>query len=218
MTNSMFLLSTRRNVSFALNSEQDDIAECVKQSTHEMLPACIRKHLTISTDLEPCPASLDFERSQIEQVLVNLLENSAKFAPAHSSIEIRGYPDFWERRVVSPSIGRKPERRERPEPGPNCYRIDVCDDGPGVEPQMLHTLFEEYSSSAEGFNRCGSGLGLAICKAIMERHNGRIWVTPSAKGAVFSLALPLTPTRAVPLECTHGAHEETPQAREYGIC
>jgi two-component system sensor histidine kinase KdpD len=72
----------------------------------------------------------------------------------------------------------------------NCYRIDVSDSGPGIPPECLSSIFEEYTSYSGGKDRSGAGLGLAISKGIVELHKGRIWAEPRSRGATFSFVLP----------------------------
>ncbi len=65
-------------------------------------------------------------------------------------------------------------------------RIDVTDNGAGVDPARLATLFEPGPSDKPG----AMGVGLSICRAIVEAHGGRLWVQP-AKGGCFCFTIPL---------------------------
>ncbi len=57
-------------------------------------------------------------------------------------------------------------------------RIEVRDNGPGIEASRLQNLFEPGSSDKPG----GMGLGLSICRAIVEAHGGRLWAEPGPAG------------------------------------
>lgn len=66
----------------------------------------------------------------------------------------------------------------------------VRDNGPGVEPAHLESVFEPFVR-LHGTHRAGPGLGLAICRVIVERHGGRIWAeSPAGAGAAFLFTLP----------------------------
>ena len=134
---------------------------------------------------------LCFEPSQIEQVLINLLDNACKFTPTGGSIDVIAYPYFWERRFLQG--GRvAADRRSNPVRSPNAYRIDIKDTGAGVPPDHLERIFEEYTSYGGAQDRSGGGLGLAICRLIVSRHKGRIWVDSDQNGSTFSFVLPHT--------------------------
>ncbi|HWV11635.1 MAG TPA: ATP-binding protein, partial [Pseudomonas sp.] len=63
----------------------------------------------------------------------------------------------------------------------------VTDTGPGVDPQALPRLFNPFFTTKTD----GMGMGLPICRAIVERHGGRIWVDERlAGGAAFHCSLP----------------------------
>jgi two-component system sensor histidine kinase KdpD len=99
-----------------------------------------------------------------EQVLVNLLDNAAKYTPAGSEIDIDG----------------------RGESG--GVVIEVRDRGPGIAPGDEGRVFEKFYRGANPAT-AGAGLGLAICKGIVEAHGGTIMVETRA-GAVFRITLP----------------------------
>jgi two-component system sensor histidine kinase KdpD len=118
-----------------------------------------------------CPADLplvEFDAVLIERVLVNLLENAAKY----------GAPPI----VIGAHVT------------PDSLVITVSDHGPGLPPAIKgreHELFEKFTRGQSESIKPGVGLGLAICKAVVDAHHGRISAanTP-AGGAEFSISLP----------------------------
>jgi len=104
----------------------------------------------------------------IEQVLVNLLDNAAKYSPQDTAVEVAAH------------------RAE------GAVVVEVSDKGPGLDPEELERVFEKFYRGKHPQGR-GVGLGLAICRGFVEAHSGRIWVTNrAAGGATFCFTLPLT--------------------------
>jgi two-component system sensor histidine kinase KdpD len=104
----------------------------------------------------------------IEQVLVNLIENAAKYTPEGSPVEIRA------------------------EIQSGFLHIVVADRGAGIPAGSEESIFAKFSRTEERSAREGVGLGLAICKGFVEAHDG--WIRAenrSGGGAVFRFALPL---------------------------
>jgi len=64
--------------------------------------------------------------------------------------------------------------------------LQVADDGPGIEAEILEKLFDPFVSSRKE----GTGLGLAIVRQSIEKHGGTIKASNQAKGALFSIELP----------------------------
>jgi two-component system sensor histidine kinase KdpD len=111
----------------------------------------------------------------IEQLLVNLLDNAAKYTPAGSTV-----------RIAAARRGGE-------------LVVEVADDGPGLLPGEERRVFERFyrRSGARG----GFGLGLTICRAVAEAHGGRIWAeNRSPHGAAFLFALPLAAAPPLPPE------------------
>ena len=74
------------------------------------------------------------------------------------------------------------------------FTVAVTDTGPGIPPEELKRVFEQFhqidnsNTKAKG----GTGLGLAIAKQIVEMHGGRIWVKSTlGQGATFQMQLPI---------------------------
>lgn len=196
MATAMFQLSIGRQVDRRPNLQKGDIEACIHQAMHEMAPFGQAKSIRLSMQVKPAPQALYFDREQIEQVLINLLDNACKFTPKYGSIEVRGYPYFWERRAKLETAITNGERRTARLQAPNSFRVDICDSGPGVPSENLDNIFEEYTSYSGGQDRSGGGLGLAICKLILNSHQGQVWAESSDAGSTFSFVLPLVQQEA----------------------
>ena len=73
------------------------------------------------------------------------------------------------------------------------YGVSVCDEGIGIPPENIDTIFEPFLRlKSSGTNHvAGTGLGLAIVKHIVEAHHGRIEVKSEiGKGSIFTLLFP----------------------------
>ena len=113
----------------------------------------------------------------IERVLVNLLENAAKYTPPGSLI------------MLSAKV----------EPG--WLTVTVADDGPGLPPGPAETLFEKFTRGRPESATAGVGLGLAIAREVIAAHGGRIWAENLPEGgAAFRFTLPLSEPPAMEAE------------------
>lgn len=115
-----------------------------------------RAHPTVvALQLPARPVSAQIDPARIRQVLANLLENAARYAPAASDVIVRL------RRLSGPAASA---------------RIEVCDRGPGLADQEKTRVFERFVRGQAGQGTSGLGLGLYLCRAIVEQHGGRIGV------------------------------------------
>jgi len=197
MASAMFQLSIGRHVKRCLDLQRGDVLECLEQAIHEIAPLADDKAISITTDISPCDLPLYIEEGQIEQVLVNILDNACKFTPRTGTIELRGYPYFWERRSTKSSPPARSERRGCTDIQPNTYRIDVRDSGNPIPAEHINHIFEEYTSYSGGHDRSGGGLGLAISRMIVAQHDGRVWAENTDLGPMFSIVLPVRRAEAI---------------------
>ena len=111
-----------------------------------------------------------------EQVLFNLLDNAAKYAPPGSRIDVRARRDG------------------------DVVAIEVIDEGPGIPADDLERVFDKfYRVQAQDRRRAGTGLGLAICRGFVEAQGGRIEAQNRAdrSGAVLTVRIPVPETAEI---------------------
>ena len=69
--------------------------------------------------------------------------------------------------------------------------VAVRDEGVGLPPEDLLTVFEPFQRGSGSAERPGAGLGLAIVRGFAQANGGRAWAESNGRGATFFLALPI---------------------------
>ena len=116
---------------------------------------------------EPLPL-VEIDAALIARVLINLLENAAKYTPAESEVVLSA-------EVVGGELS-----------------VSVSDHGDGIPPGLESEIFDKFTRGNRESSTRGVGLGLSICRAIVESHGGRILGENRPEGgAVFTFTLPL---------------------------
>lgn len=144
---------------------RDLIREVLRLLDHELRLASVDTHLEMNG-----AGSVSVDRTEVQQVLVNLIRNAA---------EAMSQPGATRRRLTIRTEGQN-----------GSVRVSIADTGPGIDPAVVDRLFHPFQSTKHG----GLGLGLAICETLIEAHGGRIAVEPPAPGggATFYFELPAT--------------------------
>jgi signal transduction histidine kinase len=168
-----------------VNLREADVQEAVNRALNDIHSLVDNKRLRLEAEIEAPGGPLFFEPEQMQQVLINLLENSCKFTPPGGVIQVRGYPFHYPDWPL-------PSSSDPTSSSTNAYRVDVFDSGRGVRADLVERIFEAYTSYPDLNDRSGAGLGLAICKAIITAHHGMIWATSSEDGGKFSFIIPMT--------------------------
>jgi two-component system sensor histidine kinase KdpD len=121
--------------------------------------------VTVSSDLPP----VNVDASLIVQVLVNLLDNAAKYTQPGARIHIAARAEY------------------------DLVRVTVDDEGPGLPTSDRDRLFDKFQRGRDEGTIVGAGLGLAICRAIVRAHGGEIEAGDRpGGGARFEFTLPTT--------------------------
>ncbi|MDT8320968.1 MAG: DUF4118 domain-containing protein [Xanthomonadales bacterium] len=135
--------------------------------------------IPVDIDIEPGLPLLWVHGALLEQALVNLLDNAARFTPVGGRIAVNA-------RTAD-----------------NAMLIELNDQGPGVPEAQREKIFEMFYTVRDGreANAQGSGLGLAICRGMIGAHGGSISAHAGARGVgtCMRILLPLTqPLEASP--------------------
>jgi two-component system sensor histidine kinase KdpD len=147
-----------------------------------IVAADVRRALPMLRLSVEVPAGLQsalMDAQLFRQVMFNLLDNAAKYAPADSVVRIGA-------RLTAQGIA-----------------IEVLDQGPGIPPDDLERIFDKFFRVQVGDRRrAGTGLGLSICKGFVEAMGGSIVAEnrTDGPGALFRVTLKAAPQKPVPDE------------------
>jgi signal transduction histidine kinase len=126
--------------------------------------------IRLEIDTSRAPRSFHGDETRVRQILYNLLSNAVNYAPEASTV-----------RLVCRATDRGVE-------------FSVHDDGPGMSPEILDTVFRRFESRANGGRRRGAGLGLSIVKSFVELHGGKVRIeTGEGVGTTVICTFPLGP-------------------------
>lgn len=150
-------------------------------SVEEVVGCAMRRVESVLLDREVVIALADdlplvsIDAMLVEQLLVNLLENAAKYAPQDRPVEVDARIDG------------------------DDLRIAVRDRGKGLDAEERERVFAKFYRGPGQQQRPGAGLGLAICRAVAELHGGTIQCNGrDGGGAEFVARLPLLASTVVP--------------------
>jgi two-component system sensor histidine kinase KdpD len=150
------------------NTARHDVGEIVGSALRRAGKILVRHK--VSLELAPDLPMLELDAVLFEQVLFNLLDNAAKYAPAGTTIAIRG-------------------TRDR-----DSIALQIMDEGDGIPPAELESVFDKFYRAQKGDHvRPGTGLGLAISRGFVEAMHGTISAANRAdqSGAVLTIRLPI---------------------------
>ncbi|RUX92102.1 MULTISPECIES: PAS domain-containing sensor histidine kinase [unclassified Mesorhizobium] len=137
----------------------------------ELVADRLEEHsIRLEVDAAAAPKTFHGDEIRVRQILYNLLSNAANYAPEASTIRLtcRHLADGVE--------------------------FSVHDDGPGMPPDLLDSVFRRFEPRANGGRRRGAGLGLSIVKSFVELHGGSVRIeTGKDKGTTVICTFPDMP-------------------------
>lgn len=150
------------------NRSLEDLNASVQEAVALGLVGAADRNVKVMVRLNPELPMFLFDRIQIQQVIVNLLQNAAEATEEMDRREI----------TIATALS-----------APDGVEVIVADTGPGVDAKMMPRLFEPFATTKSN----GLGMGLTICRSIVEAHGGRLWAVPNpGGGAQFRFRLPMS--------------------------
>jgi signal transduction histidine kinase len=169
-----------------LRSESVDLRAVARLAVEAQLHRIEDKRHDLAVSLAEEPVVVCGDAARLQQVVENLLNNATKYTPPGGAVWL----------TVS--------RRDRE------AIVSVRDNGPGIEPERLDSIFDPFApmNTAVARTEGGLGIGLTLVKRLVRLHRGAVHACSAGrgKGAEFTVRLPLA---AHPLQ-----HAERPVTRE----
>lgn len=167
----LFDYAKLESADFALQKEEVDMSEFLRQELIVWIPELDARHFTYEANIPESSMLLQIDVAQMKRVFANLFINAMKYNPEGTMISL---------------TLKKVE---------GSYEITFSDDGVGMDEQYARNIFEPFSrpdNKVRNSQDGGSGLGLAIVKKIILLHNGDIFVeTKQKEGTKFKIILPI---------------------------
>ncbi|SKA70920.1 two-component system, NtrC family, sensor kinase [Paucidesulfovibrio gracilis DSM 16080] len=160
---------THRMLGFARRmepvQENVDVGALVEGTISFLANEAMHRNIIIQREYAPDLPLINTDATQVQQVVLNLLENAIDAVGRDGSIQVRTGTGSGE------------------------VSFSVSDTGPGIDPQLIHKIFDPFFSTKKVGE--GTGLGLSITYGIVERLGGRINAeSEPGRGATFTVHLP----------------------------
>lgn len=154
---------------FPLRFESVSLVEAVNDCLAELHPLASEHQISIHNQLSMDFPVIEGDYGQIKRIFTNLLSNAIQNIPNGSEVWITGALQA------------------------RCVQIEVKDNGPGMEADILPYVFDPYFTLHRTRKKINSGLGLSICRMIVEAHHGHIGVSSQpGEGTCFYINLPVS--------------------------
>jgi len=156
---------------------QVNLNEQLDSTLHSIRPLAEGAGVTLSLSAPDEPVMVTGDPDQLRQVFTNLIENAIKYGGSGGVVD------------VDLSLSDRDPALRAP-----AARVQVTDQGPGIDPVHIPRLTERFyrADSHRSRELGGTGLGLAIVKHIVNRHRGRLRVeSEPGNGATFTVILPV---------------------------
>ncbi|MDV6033531.1 MAG: PAS domain-containing sensor histidine kinase [Phycisphaera sp. RhM] len=156
--------------SMVANRHELELLPMVEYAADQMKAQAEKKHQRLVTDFAAKLPTVFGDRDKLQAALVNLVGNAVKYTPTAGEIIVRcGVQDDW-------------------------IRIDVQDNGPGIETEEQDKVFDKFfrGSNAANSELRGNGLGLAFAREVARMHGGEVELESEVgRGSTFMMRLPI---------------------------
>ena len=179
-----------------LHEERLSLNRVVEHAIETVRPLIDTQHHTLNVTLSPAPIWLQADAARIEQVIVNLLTNAAKYTVEGGTI--------W---LIVEQVG-------------DLAILTVRDTGLGIAPDLLPHVFDLFTQGERSLDRSQGGLGIGLClvQRLVEMHRGTVEVKSTlGEGSEFVVRLPVTAMPALVIAEPIVSSSPVPAARSMRV-
>ncbi|KAA6303216.1 MAG: Sensor histidine kinase TodS [Candidatus Ordinivivax streblomastigis] len=193
LVNEIMDIRTLDNGKMALKLQETNVYACVKEIAADFRDYAEQRDLEFNLYCEPgFPASLNLDKTVVEKIIMNLLNNSFRFTDKGGRISIELYSDkqHFQSSFVNQYTTTGDEGSEN-----NCV-IAIRDTGSGIAkdalPQVFKRFYKSETSNTDVYS--STGIGLSLVKSLVFLHQGSIMIfSEEGKGTDIAVCLPLEP-------------------------
>jgi len=171
------LLSQSEAGALTLNLQPVSARNLLEQTRELFDLRAKEQNISLTIDAEMALPMILGDEMRLIQVMENLVGNAIRHTPAGGQIQLNASVEHQD----------KTENKQ-------CVRFSVSDSGEGIPADEIPYIFEEFHrvDKSRHTDENQSGLGLAIVKAIVQGHEGRVWVESTlGQGSVFNFCIPI---------------------------
>ncbi len=187
LTQGLLELNNFDSYDLQLDKSNFDIKDTISSTINTFERRCQDKGVYLHAIYHTENTTVYADRTKIQQVIYNLVDNAIKFTPSGSHITVQ--------------VTEKNEK----------IFVSVKDEGEGIPPESLKKVFDRFykTDPSRGKDKTGTGLGLAITKEIIKAHGEQITVESKVGvGSEFVFSLPLQKEMQVPIKAVHVEKEQ----------
>jgi signal transduction histidine kinase len=167
MLNTLMDISEAESGAMHLNRDAVQLGDVVARAVSLYRDVADAKGIALSA-LAPAGVVVVADRTRLEQVAANLIDNAVKYTPAGGRVDVEVLADDQHARLM------------------------VRDTGLGIRPDELPHIWNRLFRGDTSRTERGLGLGLSLVKAVVEAHGGTVEVeSEPGKGSVFTVSLPV---------------------------
>lgn len=172
------LLDLSRVVSgkIIIQPQQIDLREVARQAMSTLEDQARGQEITLHLETGDSPALIEGDPVRIDQIITNLVSNSIKYTPEGGHVRVTVTTD-----------------------GSSAI-MSVRDDGVGIDPRRIGTIFELFAQAEHAIGRSqgGMGIGLALVRNLVDLHGGKVTARSDGigRGSEFRVEIPLAMARA----------------------
>jgi signal transduction histidine kinase len=185
MLNTLMDISEAESGTMQLQREPVALGDVVRRVLDLYRDVADAKGVTLAA-MTPPDVVVIGDRTRLEQVAANLVDNAVKYTPAGGRVDVEI------RTATGPHVGIETSTHLEREDRPRYAEMIVRDTGPGIPATEVPRIFDRLFRGDTSRTERGLGLGLSLVKAVVEAHGGTVAVeSEPERGAVFTVRLPL---------------------------